>query len=171
MLRKLSRFCFHDYSISTNRRLSISRENFPNSLIICENRKSFLLLNFCCLRYLNKGQQNALKLIWILICMQSICKCMNGVLQMTSINLVLRHNMHIFICRYWQSYLRKYSIVCTVYGMFSWMLCFDCCHGSIFKGAIRCLRSRSSFLQHVILLGPKKITSFIVDVINVHNKE
>ena len=27
------------------------------------------------------------------------------------------------------------------------------------------------FTAHAILLGPKKITSFIVDVINAHNKE
>ena len=27
------------------------------------------------------------------------------------------------------------------------------------------------FIVHMIFLGPKKITSFIVDVINAHNKE
>ena len=27
------------------------------------------------------------------------------------------------------------------------------------------------FTVHVIFLGPKKITSFIVDVVNVHDKE
>ena len=39
------------------------------------------------------------------------------------------------------------------------------------KGTVRCLRSRLSFKAHVILLGPKKIPLFIVDVTNAHNKE
>ena len=62
--RKVSRFemiCenvektfFHDFAsivISMARRLSISRENFCDSSKICKKCKSFLLLNFWCLRY------------------------------------------------------------------------------------------------------------------------
>ena len=39
------------------------------------------------------------------------------------------------------------------------------------KGTVRCLQSRLSFKVHVILLDPKKITQFIVDVTNAHDKE
>ena len=40
-----------------------------------------------------------------------------------------------------------------------------------FKGTKCCLESRLSFSAHVILLDPKKITSFIVDVMEAHDKE
>ena len=39
------------------------------------------------------------------------------------------------------------------------------------KGQSAVYEAVQVFTAHVILLGPKKITSFIVDVINAHNKE
>ena len=39
------------------------------------------------------------------------------------------------------------------------------------KGTVHCLRSRLSFLRHMILLDPKKIPQFIVDVTNARDKE
>ena len=37
----------------TNAQLSIHRENFHDLLKICENHETFLLLNFCHLRYVS----------------------------------------------------------------------------------------------------------------------
>ena len=39
------------------------------------------------------------------------------------------------------------------------------------KGQSAVYEAVQVFTAHVILLGPKKVTSFIVDVINAHNKE
>ena len=39
------------------------------------------------------------------------------------------------------------------------------------KGQSAVYKAVKVFIAHVILLGPKKITSFIVDVINAQNKE